>query len=169
MLARSTGAEIGAGGSFASGRDAQLGPSSARLRHLSLGDRCQLATGVVLPPSGGSIGLAQNGYLGPFTVISGHGGVTIGPDTLISMHCRILSSNHIVPPVGTVIRSVGDDLRPTKIGADVWPGAGVTVLVGVTIGDGCVIGAGNVVTRDLPPGSSAAGVSATVRRQRPAL
>ena len=90
----------------------------------------------------------------------------IGKDTLISMHCRILSSNHTIPPPGTVIRSKPDQPRATRIGRDVWLGAGVTVLGGVTIGDGCVVGAGAVVTHDLPPHSIALGVPARVVQQR---
>lgn len=49
-----------------------------------------------------------------------------------------------------------------RIGNDVWLGARVVVTAGVTIGDGCIVGAGAVVTRDLPPGSIAAGVPARV-------
>lgn len=108
----------------------------------------------------GSVQLGGNVFVGPFAVIYGHGGVKIGNDTLISMHCRILSSNHTIPPPGTIIRSQPDVLKPTRIGRDVWLGAGVTVLGGVTIGDGCVVGAGAVVTRDLPANTIAVGVPA---------
>ena len=80
----------------------------------------------------------------------------------MSMHCRILSSNHTIPPPGTIIRSQPDVLKPTRIGADVWLGAGVTVLGGVTIGEGCVVGAGAVVAHDLPPYSIAVGVPAKI-------
>lgn len=125
-------------------------------------------TGVILDARGGSIRLGANVYLGPHTVIYGHGGVEIGDDCLIAMHCRILSSEHTIPPLDRRIRWEPDILKPTRIGRDVWLGAGVTVLGGVTIGDGCVVGAGAVVTRDLPPGSIAKGVPARVTGQRPA-
>ena len=82
------------------------------------------------------------------------------------MHCRILSSNHTVPPLGTIIRSLPDRPLPTHIGCDVWLGAGVTVLGGVTIGDGCVVGAGAVVTHNLPPYTIAVGVPARVVDRR---
>ncbi len=105
-------------------------------------------------------------FVGPYSVIYGHGGVTIGDHTLVSMHCRILSSNHTVPSAGVNIRDQPDILRPTTIGRDVWLGAGVTVLGGVNIGDGCVVGAGAVVAHDLPANTIAIGVPARVVRSR---
>jgi acetyltransferase-like isoleucine patch superfamily enzyme len=127
---------------------------------------CHFSTGAILHAYGGNISLGPNVYVGPYTVIYGHGGVEIGGHTLISMHCRILSSNHTVPSPDTTIRSQPDILLPTKIGRDVWLGAGVTVLGGVTIGDGCVVGAGAVVTKDLPPNVIAVGVPARVISER---
>ena len=54
--------------------------------------------------------------------------------------------------------------KPVVIGDDCWLGANAVVCPGVTIGAGCVIGAGSVVTRDIPPGSFAAGAPARVIR-----
>lgn len=133
---------------------------------IKLGPDCELGTGASLHAYGGSIELGSNVFLGPYVVIYGHGGVTIGDHTLISMHCRILSSNHTVPAQGQRIRDQPDILKPTRIGRDVWLGAGVTVLGGVTIGDGCVVGAGAVVTKSLPPGAIAMGVPARITGQR---
>ncbi len=130
---------------------------------VTLGAGAQLEDGVVLDAWGGNIECGRRVFLGPYVVIYGHGGVSIGEETLVSMHCRILSSNHAVPPSGTLIRSQPDVLKATRIGRDVWLGAGVTVLAGVTIGDGCVVGAGAVVTKDLPPGAIAFGVPASVQ------
>ncbi len=161
-LARATGAEIGQDCVIAADADLLLGVIAPRSGRLSLGDRCELAQGVVLHPYGGSITLAPRVYLGQHTVIFGHGGVTIGPDTLVAMHCRIVSSAHPISPRASVIRDQPDILQPTRIGRDVWLGAGVTVLGGVTIGDGCVVGAGAVVTKDLPPFSISVGVPARV-------
>jgi len=152
----------------------RLGPHSSLNRGLKNGHNgtislalgCDLAQGVCLHAWGGEIRLSPHVFVGPYAVIYGHGGVTIGDGTLISMHCRILSSNHAVPPFGQTIRSQPDVLLPTKIGRDVWLGAGVTVLGGVTIGDGCIVGAGAVVSRDLPPGAIAHGVPATVKGMR---
>lgn len=127
-----------------------------------------LDTGVILDAWGGSISLGPDVFIGPYTVIYGHGGVTIGEHCLIAMHCRILSSEHTLPPAGVPIRSQPDILKPTRVGRDVWLGAGVTVLGGVNLGDGCVIGAGAVVTHDIPAGAIALGIPARVVGRRPA-
>ncbi len=165
-FARATGARIASGCVIASGCDVNLGIATARRGHLEIGEGCELAQGVVLHPYGGKIRLGRNIYVGQHAVLFGHGGVDIGDDTLIAMHCRIVAAEHAIPAIGTPIRSQGDRPSPVRIGRDVWLGAGVTVLAGVTIGDGCVVGAGSVVTHDLPPGSIAMGTPARVVRQR---
>ncbi|MFN7874031.1 MAG: acyltransferase [Pirellula sp.] len=133
---------------------------------IKIGRNCELEPYVRLEARGGYIELSNNVFVGPFTVVYGQGGVEIGGNTLISMHCKVLSSNHSIPQIGKLIRSQPDVLLPTRIGTDVWLGAGVTVLGGVTIGDGCIVGAGAVVTKDLPAGSIAVGVPAKVRGWR---
>lgn len=164
--AQFTGVQLTQGVSIGPDCELALTGGTARRGEIVLGDRTRLDRGVLLHPYGGRIETGIDVYIGPFTTIYGHGGVIIGKDTLISMHCRILSSDHAVPPPGTIIRSQPDLLKPTHICRDVWLGAGVTVLGGVTIGDGCVVGAGAVVTSDLPPNSIAVGVPAIVRRGR---
>jgi acetyltransferase-like isoleucine patch superfamily enzyme len=164
--ARTTGSELGVGCSVAAQCELTLGTATARRGKIILGDRTRLDRGVILHPYRGRIETGIDVYIGPFTTVYGHGGVTIGKDTLISMHCRILSSDHSLPPPGTIIRSQPDVKKPTRIGADVWLGAGVTVLGGITIGDGCVVGAGAVVTKDLPPYSIAVGVPAKICGRR---
>ena len=133
---------------------------------IEIGLKCELGQGVELNPWGGRIRLGHRVLLGPYTVIYGHGGVEVGDDSLIAMHCCIVSSNHTVPGRFSRIRSKPDVLLPVKIGHDVWLGAGVKVLGGISIGDGCVVGAGAVVTKDLPPYSIAIGVPAKVVGQR---
>ena len=145
---------------------AKRGWNGTRQGTISVAESCQIESGVELNAWGGSIVLGTCVFVGPYSIIYGQGGVNIGSNTLISMHCRILSSEHTVSPRGRIIRSEPDTLLPTWIGEDVWLGAGATVLGGVTIGDGAVIGAGAVVTRDVPPYAVVAGVPAKVVRFR---
>lgn len=133
---------------------------------VDVGSGSHLSRGALLQTFDGSIHVGANVFIGPYTVIYGHGGVFVGDNTLVSMHCRILSSNHTIPPQEVAIRSQPDVKLPTRIGRDVWLGAGVTVLGGVTIGDGAVVGAGAVVTHDLPSYSISHGTPARVVRRR---
>ncbi len=165
-LLRQLGVEIGADSIIESDVDIDFGFVPTKPGVLRIGDRTHLSRGVVLYCYGGSIVLNENVFLGHYTVIYGNGGVTIGKDTLIATHCRILSSNHTIPDTNSRIRSKPDILLPTTIGEDVWLGAAVTILGGVSIGNGCVVGAGAVVTKDLPPYSVAVGIPARVIRIR---
>ena len=144
-----------------------LGFANQKRGQIQINSRVEMSQGVILDCWGGSIQIAENVFIGPYSVIYGHGGVKIGRDTLIAMHTCILSSNHTIPDRNTFIRSQPDIPLPVTIGKDVWLGARVTVLGGVTIGDGCIVGAGAVVTKDLPPYSIAVGIPAQVIRQRP--
>lgn len=162
---RLAGAALAAPRLLSAGIDCRTGYGITR-GHITIGERAWLEQGVVLHAFGGSIRLGRDVFIGPGAVVYGHGGVEIGDACLIAMHCRILSSNHSVPPFGTDIRSQPDELRPTKIGRDVWLGAGVTVLGGVSIGDGCVVGAGAVVTKNLPAGAIAHGIPAAIQGWR---
>jgi len=160
---RLRGLGVALGGNCAVGAGVVVQRSAGQI---VIGADCSLETGVVLAAYGGRIELARWVHVGPYTTISGHGGVVIGEGTLIAMHCRIISSNHTVAPFAVPIRSQPDILLPTMIGRDVWLGAGVTVLGGVRIGDGCVVGAGSVVTKNLPAGSISHGIPAAVRGWR---
>ena len=52
--------------------------------------------------------------------------------------------------------------NPVHIGDNCFIGWKAIILPGVTVGSDCVIGAGSVVTKDIPPGSVAAGNPARV-------
>jgi acetyltransferase-like isoleucine patch superfamily enzyme len=142
------------------------GSRGAQPGRVAVAAHCELEDGVILDAYGGSIEIASGTFVGPHSLIYGHGGVTIGDRCLIASHCCILSSNHTLAPFGTDIRTQPDVLLPTRLGRDIWLGAHVTILGGVTIGDGCVIGAGAVVTKDLPAGAIAHGVPAVIQRYR---
>lgn len=163
---RRTGVELTAPRWLARPLDARRDFANKRPGTIRFGPGAWLEHGVVLHAYGGAIHAGRDVFIGPHSVVYGHGGVEIGDACLIASHCRILSSNHTLAPFGTDIRTLPDLLQPTRLGRDVWLGAGVTVLGGVTIGDGCVIGAGSVVTRDLPAGAICWGSPAEVRRFR---
>lgn len=54
------------------------------------------------------------------------------------------------------------EVRPVKIGDDVWIGRRASVLKGVSIGDRSIVGADSVVTKNVPPDTVVAGNPARV-------
>jgi acetyltransferase-like isoleucine patch superfamily enzyme len=88
-----------------------------------------------------------------------NGRILMGDCVSIAPGVFITASDYQFVP-GIPFRSQPKRERDVRIGNDVWLGANVVVTAGVSIGDGCIIGAGAVVTRDLPPGTIAAGVPA---------
>lgn len=86
------------------------------------------------------------------------GGIIIGDDVLVGHNCVIATLNHAEDPDHRA------DMipKPVRIGDKVWIGANVTILPGVTVGEGAILAAGAVVTKDVPPRTTVAGIPARV-------
>ena len=88
--------------------------------------------------------------------------VTIGDDVLIGPRVSLLAAAH---PIDPETRASGLEYgAPIRIESRAWLGGGVIVNPGVTIGADSVVGSGAVVTRDIPPGTVAAGNPCRVLR-----
>lgn len=103
----------------------------------------------------GEPAIGSGTWIGPFCLIDGSGGLSIGAG------CDIAAGTHIYTH-STVARCVTgrrEEIQraPVVIGDRTFIGANSVVLMGVSIGSGCVIGAGSVVTADVPDGSCVAG------------
>jgi acetyltransferase-like isoleucine patch superfamily enzyme len=107
----------------------------------------------------GSIEIGDRVVLSRGVHIVARAGITIGHGTMIGEYSSIRDANHAHVP-GVTIREAGHESRPIWIGSDVWIGRGVTVLGGITIGNGATVGANAVVTHDVLPGATVAGVPA---------
>jgi acetyltransferase-like isoleucine patch superfamily enzyme len=91
--------------------------------------------------------------------------VEIGDHCMFANGCFITDGNHRFDDPEQPVPWQGFTTKgPTRIGDNVWCGAGVVVTSGVTIGERSVIGANSVVVSDLPPFSIAAGAPAKVLR-----
>ena len=122
----------------------------------------KICDGVIIEPYGGSVIIKENVYVGPYCVLYGHGGLTIGANTLIASHTVIIPANHKSDQGKIPIRFQGETRLGIEIGEDVWIGCGVSILDGVSIGRGSVIGAGSVVTKSITEYSIAVGVPAKI-------
>lgn len=107
--------------------------------------------GGVVFSQGGDIKVEEDVYVGPYSVLYGTGGLTIGRDTSIAAHVVIPSSNHVYSDPDRPIRTQGLSTKGIEIGRDVWIGTHAVILDGVRIGDGAVVAAGAVVAKDVEP------------------
>jgi len=131
-----------------------------------ISDGVSLSEGVIITPYGGTIDIEPNTYIGPYCVLYGHGGLTIGRNTMIGPHTVIVAANHGFGVVDVPMNVQPLTQKGISIGEDVWIGAGCRVLDGVRIGNGAVIGAGSVVSKDIDAYAIAYGVPAVVARSR---
>lgn len=104
-------------------------------------------------------------YIGPGCKI--YPKVEIGNFTMLANDVYIVGGDHNFrnPDMPTVFAG-RDEVRPTRIGSDVWIGARVTIMTGVTIGDGAIIATGAVVTTDVEPYAIYGGVPAKKIKER---
>lgn len=83
--------------------------------------------------------------------------ITIGDNVILAPRVHILAHD-----ASTKVFLNYTRVANTRIGDNVFIGAGTIVLPGVTIGNNVIIGAGSVVTKDIPDGSVAVGNPARV-------
>ena len=106
-IIRRRGVTVGACCRIGEGVSVELGFGSHR-GVIVLGSQCELSRGTVLRAWGGSITLGTNVFVGEYAVIYGHGSITIGDDTLISMHSGSCPHNtrlHLVTAVFAITRT----------------------------------------------------------------
>jgi acetyltransferase-like isoleucine patch superfamily enzyme len=131
-----------------------------------IGDRTLISSFAMLRTYGGTIQIGHSSFVNSFTVLYGHGDLTIGNGCLIGPQVCIVPVNY-----GFQDRSVNFRLQPPScqgiiIEDDVWIGAGATILDGCTIGKGAIVGAGAVLTKSVEPYSIVAGIPAKIIAKR---
>ncbi|MBI5493968.1 MAG: acyltransferase [Deltaproteobacteria bacterium] len=130
-------------GVCASGALRVVGPG-----RIHVGDRVTFVGGVtpteLICHPGGALIIGEESLFNYGVSVESHGAVTIGRRCMLASYVRICDGAR-------------DGPRPITIEDDVWLAHGVIVEPGVTIGAGSVVSAGSVVTRDVLPGSLAAG------------
>lgn len=104
--------------------------------------------------------VGEGTWVGPFCLLDGSGGLTIGSGCDLAAGVHVYT--HSTAARCVTGRAVDTERAPVVIGDRTFVGANAVVLMGVTIGSGCVIGAGAVVTEDVPDGTCAAGVPAKI-------
>ncbi len=109
----------------------------------------------------GDVSVGQNCWIGPFTILDGSGGLSIGDNCSISAGVQIYSHDTVQWAV-----SGGEapyEHAPTEIGSRCYIGPNTVIAKGVRIGDGSIIGANSLVLADIPAGSTAYGTPCKVQ------
>ena len=141
-------------------------------RDIKLGEYVRLYENVYV---GHNCSIGDYTYINPNSFIDDN--TTIGKYCSISRNVMIGLGNHELDGITThpigyssdwneYITQSTNEMRTTKVGNDVWIGAGVIILNGVTINDGAVLAAGAVVTKDVESYTIVGGVPAKFIKHR---
>ena len=125
---------------------------------------CSVGAGTKI---GAFVEIQKNASIGERCKISSHTfvceGVTIEDDVFIGHGVVFINDPYPRATSDGRLQTEADwVVVPTKVCKGASIGSGVAILCGVTIGEGALVGAGAVVTRDVPPGATVAGVPARV-------
>jgi acetyltransferase-like isoleucine patch superfamily enzyme len=133
---------------------------------VEMSDDVSIKENVLISANEGFVVIGNRTWLGPYSHISGNGGVTIGNNVMVASHCVINTVTHCFDRLDIPMSEQGINTAPIIIEDDVWIGTGATILLGVRVGRGSIIGAGALVIHDIPPLSVAVGVPAKVTKRR---
>lgn len=104
----------------------------------------------------GDVRVGRCTWIGPYTLLDGSGGLTIGD------YCSISAGVHIYTHDTVRWALSGGQAEyehaSVSIGSYCYIGSQTVIAKGVTIGDHCLIGACSFVNRDIPPYTVAVGV-----------
>ena len=133
-------------------------PTLVNLYGCRIGDDTKIGTFVEIQ---------KNADIGRRCKISSHSficeGVTIEDDVFVGHGVMFINDRRPRATAGGQLQTEQDwTVVPTRIQRGASLGSGATILCGVTIGKDAMIGAGAVVTRDVAPGETVAGVPARV-------
>lgn len=108
----------------------------------------------------GEVKVGEQTWIGPYTVLDGSGGLSIGH------HCSISAGVQIYTHDTVAWSLTGGKAQarcaPVAIGNQTYIGPNAIVTSGVTIGEQCVVGAAALVNHDVPDRSVVFGVPARV-------
>jgi len=104
------------------------------------------------------LSIGSNCWFNIGTTLDVHADLIIEDNVYFGHDILVLTQSHEVGPSG---KRAGPLINEAvHIGRGAWIGARVCILPGVNIGAGAIIAAGSLVTRDVPPDTTVAGVPA---------
>lgn len=130
---------------------------------------CEIGDGSKI---GAFVEIQKGAKIGKNCKISSHTficeGVEIGDEVFVGHNVSFINDKFpaATNPDGSPQTEADWKCIPTKVQRRASIGTSATILCGVTIGEGAIVGAGSVVTKDVPPGATVAGVPARILRRK---
>jgi acetyltransferase-like isoleucine patch superfamily enzyme len=128
-----------------------------KARELGFGEGTSIYDSVLVL---GDVRVGRDTWIGPFVVLDGSGGLTIGSNCSISAGVQLYSHDSVRWAVSGGREQY--ERAPTAIGDNCYIGPNTVVAKGVTIGRGCIVGANSLVLEDIPDSSVAYGTPCRV-------
>lgn len=123
-----------------------------KAKYLNFGEKTSIYDSAMVI---GDVRVGIETWIGPFVILDGSGGLTIGN------YCSISASVHIYTHDTVEWATTGgkSEYRYDKviIGNNCYIGPHVVIAKGVTLGDGCIVGANSFVNRSFGKNSKIAG------------
>jgi len=123
---------------------------------------CRIGAGTKI---GTFVEIQKGAVIGRLCKISSHTfvceGVTIEDEVFVGHGVMFINDKRPKATADGRLQNEADwTVVPTLVGRGASIGSGAVILCGVTIGQDAYVGAGAVVTKDVPPGTTVAGVPA---------
>jgi len=120
---------------------------------------------------GAFVEIQKNATIGSRCKISSHSfvceGVTVEDEVFVGHGVMFINDPRPRATSDGRLQTEADwQVVPTRVCHGASIGSGATILCGITIGERAMVGAGAVVTADVAPGATVAGVPARVLRSR---
>jgi acetyltransferase-like isoleucine patch superfamily enzyme len=103
----------------------------------------------------GNVSVGSNTWIGPFTILDGTGGLTVGNNCSISAGVQIYS--HDTVKWATSGGKEQYEYAQVIIGNNCYIGPNTIISKGVTLGEGCIVGCNSFVNKSYPSNSKIAG------------
>jgi acetyltransferase-like isoleucine patch superfamily enzyme len=117
-----------------------------RARNLGFGEGSSIYQGSYVY---GDVAVGRHTWIGPFTLLDGSGGLTIGDYCSISAGVQIYTHDSVRWALSG--GKAEYDRSPVAIGNCCYVGPQAVIAKGVVVGDHCVIGANSFVNRGIAP------------------